>query len=776
MGHRHEISRRDLIKKTALSSALGAAGSLAPGHALAESGGSEMPGAGLTWEKTPCRFCGVGCGLLVGLSEGRAVAVRGDPASPVNKGLACAKGYHSIKMLEGPDRLTTALVRKEGRLVPVPLTEAYDLIAARIKATARDHGPSSVALYGSGQWTIPEGYAATKFMRAGIGSNSLEANARLCMASAVTGFKTTFGLDEPPGCYEDFDHSETFVFWGCNAAEMHPVLFSRALDRKLQNKKVLLIALSTRHTRTNYAADHSIIFKPQADLALANAICYELVSKDRINHDFIARHCRFSAGRTEIGYGLEDGFEFKEEPRSVDLQAYRKFLEDYRPEKVETLTGVPAEQIRWLADLYGDPNRKVMSLWSMGFNQHTRGTWINNLLYNIHLLTGKISSPGNSPFSLTGQPSACGTVREVGTLTHRLPRGVVTNPADRQRAADIWKVPVEQIPDKPTHHTIDMFRALDRGDVRFLWVQVSNPMVTLPGLERYRKAVSRPDRFIVVSDVYPTETTAMADVVLPSALWIEKEGLFGNSERRTQYFEKMVDPPGDAVSDSWQIIEVARRLGHGALFPDQETGHAGKLYEEYRQFHDHPAHAMAPLAELQKVPGLQWPYINGSETRWRYNSLYDPACGNGRDFDFYGQPDHRAVIWLRPWEPPPESPDAGYPFWLCTGRVLEHWHTGSLTRRIPELKAAMPAASVELHPDDAARLGIGQGQAVRLTSRRGTLTLPAVIRGRGVPTKGTVFVPFFDESRLVNRLTLDACCPISKQPDYKKCAVRVEKA
>ena len=771
------VSRRSLLQRAGSVAATGALSAwssscefLFPGDDKDDAALKAAPP-----ERTPCRFCGVGCGLLVFVSQGKVVGVRGDPDSPVNRGLLCAKGYHSTKMLYGRDRLRRALIRKNGYLVEAPLSEAYDLIAAKMKQTMVNHGPASVAIYGSGQWTIPEGYTASKFMRAGIGSNSIEANARLCMASAVTGFMSTFGADEPPGCYEDFDHANTFVFWGNNPAEMHPVLFSRASARRLEDSNVVLVALSTRFTRTNYAANSSIIFKPNSDLAIANAICHEIIRTGKADWNFVEKHCRFQSGRTGIGYGLEDSFTFSEEARPSSKEQYIRFLEDYTPDKAEEISGVPAADIRWLAGLYGDPTRKVMSLWCMGFNQHTRGTWINNLVYNIHLLTGKISSPGNSPFSLTGQPSACGTSREVGTFTHRLPTGLVTDRAAREKAAAIWKVPVERIPDKPTYHTVEMFRALDRGDVRFLWVQVSNPMVTLPGLDRYRQAAGNQDRFIVVSDVYPTRTTEMADVVLPSAMWIEKEGLFGNSERRTQYFAKMVEPPGDATSDSWQIIEVARRMGYGNLFPGTEDGHAAALYEEYRRFHDHPAHRMAPLRELKKKAGIMWPWVDGKETKWRYNSKYDPAA-KGDGFDFYGNADHRAVIWQRPWEPPPELPDEAYPFWLCTGRILEHWHTGSMTRRIPELTEAVPTAYAEMHPEDAAGSGIRNGDRIRLSSRRGSIVLRASIGGRGVPTRGTVFVPFFDETILINLLTLDALCPISKQPDYKKCAVRVERA
>ena len=771
-----KLDRRQFIKQAAIASAFASAGALFPGVSFGDWSKLANNSGVISWQKTPCRFCGTGCGVLVGVSGGRAVAVKGDPNCSVNKGLCCMKGYHSVQMLYAKDRLTTAQVRKNGTLVEVPIQEALDLVAAKLTETREKYGKDSVSIYGSGQWTIPDGYVASKLFKGCLGTNNVEANARLCMASAVTGFLTTFGLDEPMGCYEDMDNANVFITWGNNMAEMHPVLFSRMLANRKQRRDVKIIDFATRHTRTSQAADKSIMFKPQTDLAVANAICYEIIRNDWVNWNFVNEHVSFHKGKTNIGYGTEDHFAFKDKAESINFEEYKTFLEDYTPEKVEKISGVPAKDIKYMASLYGDPDQKVTSFWCMGMNQHTRGTWINNLVYNIHLLVGKMSTPGNSPFSLTGQPSACGTVREVGTLTHKLPHGVVMNEHARKMAAEIWEVPEKNIDPKPTYHTVEMFRALDRGDIRFMWVQVTNPMVTIPNLKRYRDGALKEDRFVVVSDVFPTPTTDIADVILPSALWIEQEGMYGNSERRTQHFDQILDPPGEAMSDTWQIIEVARRLGFEKQFPWSQEEYIGKIWEEYRRFHAGPKHEMAPYTVLKKRSGVQWPFVDGKETRWRYNPKYDPACSNGKEFDFYGKKDNRAWIWARPYEPAAESPDNEYNFWLNTGRVIEHWHTGSMTRRIPVLHNAVPSSYAELHPEDAAELGVTNGELVKIISRRGEITLPAMINGRGLPVRGMVFVPFFDESYLINEVTLDAFCPISKQPDYKKCAVRLEKA
>jgi nitrate reductase NapA len=414
----------------------------------------------------------------------------------------------------------------------------------------------------------------------------------------------------------------------------------------------------------------------------------------------------------------------------------------------------------------------------MGVNQHVRGTWMNNLITNLHLLTGKISRPGSNPFSLTGQPSACGTAREVGIANNRLPADmVVTNPEHRKLAEEIWGLPAGTINPKPGYHAVDLFRALTRGDVETLWIQTTNPWVTMPNLSRFQRKPGD-GRFIVVSDIYPTPTTEAADLVLPSAAWVEREGVFGNSERRTQQGEKMVDAPGEAREDAWQIIQVAKRMGMGNLFPWPEDNWHEPLYEEYRKFGMGHGKDLASYADLRKTRGMIWPVVNGKETRYRYAAGHDPYVKKPQGVHFYKAKGYgeKAALWLRPYQPPAEVPDPEYPFWLTTGRVLEHWHSGSMTRRIKQLHQAVPSAYVEVNRADAQQLGLKSGDRARLTSRRGTLDLDVRVDGRGKPPKGTVFVPFFDQSKLINLLTLDAMDCISKQPDYKKCAIRLEKA
>jgi nitrate reductase NapA len=741
------------------------------------------PEKDLVWDKAPCRFCGTGCSVLVGVKDEKIMAVKGDPESSVNRGTLCVKGYSLPFIQYGQDRLTKPLVRmkngrydKHGELTETSWDEAMGLIVTKVKQAIRERGPDSVAMFGSGQWTTWEGYAAAKLWKGGLRSNSLEVNARHCMASAVAGFMTTFGMDEPMGTYEDFAHADAFVLWGANMAEMHPILYSKVTNRLLSRENAQLVSLTTISNRCSEMATREIIFKPQSDLAVANGIASLLIKKGLINEQFLKKYVLFKRGKEDIGYGLEDKFTFKEEAKLVGFDAYKEYVSGYTPDYVKRISGVSPSDLEYLSGIYGDPKLKVVSFWTMGVNQHTRGTWMNNLIYNLHLLTGKLCEPGNQPYSLTGQPSACGTCREVGTFTHRLPADmVVTNPKHRARAEKIWKLPSGTIPAKPTYHAVEMVRALDRGEIRVFWSMTANPFQDYPNLNRYRNGALKEGRLIVVSDVYRTRSTEIADVVLPSAMWVEKEGAFGNAERRTQFWRKMVEAPGESKSDLWQIVEFARRMGLGKLFeysaPDYPIppGHKASdasesagfymekaLWEEYRQFGIGYGHDLGPFELYHKTRGLRWPVVNGKETLIRYREGYDPYVEKGKGLQFYGNKKHedKAIIWLRPYEAPPEMPDPEYPFWLCTGRILEHWHSGTMTRRVRSLYKAYPHATANLHPNDGKKLGLKSGDKAKISSRRGEVILYVEVGGRVTPQEGMVYVPWFDEQVMINEVTL----------------------
>jgi nitrate reductase NapA len=780
------IDRRTFLKMTGAATPAVAAFSCTDREQAARIGrDAPVDRASVKWDKAPCRFCGTGCGVMVGVEHGRVVAVRGDEASPVNRGLLCVKGYHLPGLLYGEDRLLYPQRRNDnGSFTRISWDQALDLIAARFGAALKEHGPEAVAVYGSGQWTVFDGYAAQKWVKGGLRSNNLEPNARLCMASAVSGFLTQFQSDEPMGCYQDLELSDDFVLWGNNMAEMHPVLFSRILETKRQKPGTRLVDIATRRTPTTDYADLHVLFKPGTDLALANGILHLLLAEGRIQQAFIDENVVFRRGIEDvaaIGYGCYDKqaerYTFEDQPRPSSIEELRTFLAAYAPARVSEMTGVPVEQIRALAAIYGDLSRGTVSLWCMGVNQHVRGTWMNNLITDLHLITGKICRPGSNPLSLTGQPSACGTAREVGTSNNRLPADmVVTNPEHRAEAERIWKLPAGTIPATPGYHAVDMFRALKRGDVKALWIQTTNPWVTLPNRSRFDRTPGD-GRFIVVSDIYPTPTTAIADLILPAAAWVEREGMFGNTERRTQHWKKMVEPPGEAREDAWQVIQVAKRMNMGHLFPWPDDNWHEPMFEEYRSFGLGHGKDLASYVELTRTRGMIWPVVNGKETPYRYTAGYDPYVKKAKGAHFYKAVGYgeKAAFWLRPYHPPAEVPDKAFPYWLTTGRVLEHWHSGSMTRRIPQLHQAVPNAYVEMNRADADREGLKKGDRVKVASRRGILELTVEVDGRGRPPQGTLFVPFFDESRLVNLLTLDAMDNISKQPDYKKCAVRLER-
>jgi len=853
-----KVSRREFIKSQAAVAAAAVAGVTLPATTqLLAAEGDE----GIRWDKAPCRFCGTGCSVLVGVKDGRVVASQGDPDAPVNRGLNCIKGYFLPKIMYGKDRLTQPLLRKtdgkfdkNGKFEPVSWDEAFDVMAEKWKeAMKKEGGSSRVGMFGSGQWTTWEGYAAAKLMKAGLRSNNLDPNARHCMASAVVGFMRAFGIDEPMGCYDDLEHADVFVLWGANMAEMHPILWSRLTDTRLTKPGCEVHVLSTFENRCFELVDNPIIFKPQTDLAILNYIANHIIQNGQVNQAFVDQHVNFKKTATNIGYGLRpndpreqaatnNGYPDPDKPgerkgdpmaaEAISLEEFAKLVEPYTLEYVSELSGVPKENLERLAKVYADPGKKVTSYWTMGFNQHTRGSWVNGSIYNVHLLVGKISEPGNGPFSLTGQPSACGTAREVGTFAHRLPADlVVMNPEHRAFAEKVWQLPEGTINPNIGYHAVLMQRMLKDGKMNCYWQQCNNNMQAGPNInDEMYPGWRNPENFITVSDPYPNASAQAADLILPTSMWVEKEGAFGNAERRMQFWRQQIDAPGESRSDVWQVMEFAKRFKMEEVWPEEllakkpeylgktlydvlfangvvdQYPYEGKvvdergnefrnaeseyfgyyvqkgLFEEYRQFNTGPeipkiGHEMADFDAYHRVRGLRWPIIDGKETLWRFRGGYDPHVqGDASTLSFYGNKDGRANAIFAPYDPPAEVPDQDYPLWLSTGRVLEHWHTGTMTRRVPELYKAVPEAQIFMNPNDARKLKLRDGQVAKVTTRRGEITARVETRGRNRMPEGMVFVPFFDAGRLVNKLILDATCPLSKETDFKKAACKVEKA
>ncbi len=927
------LNRRDFIKRSAAIAAISAAGITIPKKLTASLPSSE---GNWKWDKAVCRFCGTGCGIMVATKNDRIVAVKGDPLAPVNRGLNCIKGYFNAKIMYGEDRLKKPLLRvdangnfsKQGKFKPVSWKRAFDEMELQIKKTLKELGPTGLGIFSSGQHTIMEGYAVSKLMKAGFRSHNIDPNARHCMASAVVGFIQTFGIDEPAGNYDDIELTDTIISWGANMAEMHPILWSRATENKLSNKeRVKVVNMSTYTNRTSDLADLEIIFKPNTDLAIWNYIAHEIVynHSEAIDWDFVNKYTDFATGVVDIGYGMRtpdhpkfsekeketvkhevaktlsedegtalsylgykagDTMEMKNRKSAVkhwkiSYDDFKKALKAYDLDFVAKVSkGDPEESIedfkkklKQLADLYIEQGRKVVSYWTMGFNQHTRGSWANEQAYMVHLLLGKQSKPGSGAFSLTGQPSACGTAREVGTFSHRLPADlVVKNPKHREISEKIWKVPAGTINPKPGSHLMKIHRDIEDGKIKFAWINVCNPYQNSANANHWLKAARQMDNFIVCSDGYPGISAKVSDLILPSAMIFEKWGAYGNAERRTQHWKQQVTPVGDAMPDTWQFVELAKRFklrdvwgaqpipGLEGGLPDvlsqaQEMGYnpndtlydvlfANKeaksfawpdpvgqdtlnteaasdkrkvlgsddkpfegygffiqkyIWEEYRKFGLGNGHDLADFDTYHSVRGLKWPIVNGKETLWRFNAKYDPYVkkAGSNDFAFYGKAlnkigqgdlkninpslgkadfTNKAKIFFRPYMEPPESPNKEYPLWMCTGRVLEHWHSGTMTMRVPELYRAVPEALCYMNPKDAADYGFIEGDLIWVESRRGKVKCHVETRGRNRPPKGLIYVPWFDEKVFINKVCLDATCPMSKETDFKKCAVKIFKA
>lgn len=910
------VSRRNFLKAGIAASTASMAGlSLGPA-ALAAAQETE---ADWQWDKTVCRFCGTGCGLMLATSNGRVVAQKGDVENPVNRGWQCVKGYFNAKIMYGQDRLTQPLMRmkdgqfhKQGDFVPVSWEQAFDEMERQLRKTYAEKGPEGIACFGSGQWTIQEGYAMNKLFKAGFRSNNIDPNARNCMASAVVGFYSVFGTDEPAGNYDDIENTDTMILWGANMAEMHTVLWSRIINRRMAAPNVRIVNLTTFRNMSSDGADLEIVFKPNTDLAIQNYIAREIIARDAVNWDFVNKHTIFATGPSDIGYGLRPGDEYafpaerdivakelkvtldkyeaigqrrqegevvEQNSRgnplahwSISFEDYKKALEPYTLDFVAELSKGDASEpledfkakLQQLADLYIEANRKVVSFWTMGFNQHQRGSWVNQQVYANHLLLGKHAQPGNGAFSLTGQPTACGTAREVGTFSHRLPADrLIGVPAHREFTEAHWKLPAKTINPKPGSFYGKIMRDLEDGSVKWAWVQVNNPWHTHPNSNHWIKAAREKDNFIIVSEAYPGISAKVADLILPVAMIFEKWGAYGNAERRTQHWREQVPPPGVARGDLWQVLEFAKRFTIGDFWGElpvpglkgdgyedgklpsvlTEAGEKGysaddslykvlfatadnmkyawpdpvakgrdnhtvnllgdgwfvekALWQEYVHFGRGVGKDLADfdVYHRDEVRGLRWPVVDGKEGTWRFNEEYDPYVTKGAGFEFYGKlakaiPSGdldgvtdptpvplpgKAKIFFRPYAAPVEQPDENYDLWLSTGRVLEHWHSGTMTRRVPELHRAVPAAVLWMHPEDASERGMQRNDLVWIESRRGKIQIRVETTGRNTMPKGMVYAPFFDEGVFINKVAIDAACPMSKESDYKKCAVKVYK-
>lgn len=709
--------------------------------------------------RSVCPYCGVGCGIVMSVADGKVSKVSGDKQHPSNFGRLCTKGLTAHLPLTAAGRMEDAYVRQQRNQQPVRtgIDQAIAETAARLRGIIDQHGPDAVALYVSGQMSLEAQYLANKLAKGFIRTRHIESNSRLCMASAGSGYKLSLGADGPPGSYQDFEHADVFLVIGANMADCHPILFLRMLDRVKAGAK--LIVVDPRRSATADKADLFLQVRPGSDMALLNGLLHLLHRNGHTNPDFIACHT--------------EGWD--------ELPA---FLDDYRPERVAAITGLAEADIIKAAEWIGGAGN-WMSCWTMGLNQSIHGTWHTNAICNLHLATGAICRPGSGPFSLTGQPNAMGG-REMGYMGPGLPgqRSALAED-DRAFVEQQWQLAPGSLRREGGEGTVALFEHMKAGEVKACWIICSNPVASVANRQQVIDGLHQAELVITQDAFLDTETNRYADILLPAALWAEGEGVMINSERNLTLMPRAVEPPGQSQPD-WQIIaRVACAMGYADAF---DYADAEAVYEEIRRFHN-PATGYdlrgIGYAELREQP-RQWPCAPGRDSdRSPLRYLNDGSsqallhCAQGqRPALAFPTASGKARFFARPWLPAPELPNDDYPMVLNTGRVQHQWHTLTKTGKVPALNKLEPGPFVEIHPEDAARLGVAEKDQVAIRSRRGQAVLPARVSDRVMP--GNCFAPFHwndvvGEQLAINAVTCDAVDPLSLQPAFKHCAVALER-
>ncbi len=692
--------------------------------------------------KTTCCYCGVGCGIVIRTDARSALSLEGDPDHPGSQGMLCSKG-RTLLHTTGPEgRLTVPLIRdrKGGSLRPATWDEAIAKVAGGFSAIRNAHGSDALALYVSGQCLTEEYYLANKLAKGCWGTNNIDTNSRLCMSSAVAGYKQSLGADSVPTTYEDFDHADTFLFAGSNAAWTHPIIFRRIEARKRADPdRIRLICIDPRRTDTAQASDLHLPLRPGTDVALFHALARELRVLGAWDAAFIDR-C--TVGR-------------------ADLEAV---IEPWTPEAAGEHCGVDPAAIRQAAAWLGD-GRRFLTLWTMGLNQSAVGVEKNVALINLSLVTGAIGRPGCGPFSLTGQPNAMGG-REVGGLANLLPaHRDLAKAEDRHAVEDFWGVPRGTIAPRPGLTALEQRDALLDGRLKGLWVMCTNPIASWPDEAKARAALAKAE-LLVVSDMVMTATAELADVVLPAAAWLEKTGTMTSSERRITRLDPALPAPGEAKPDCWIIQQVGRAMGYGQHFSQVDEA---AIYAE---------HAALTIGRDCDVSGVTYDRLAAGSLQWPVPAPDHPGTVRLYTDHRFAHPDGKARLKAPPVHDASEPLDQDFPLVLNTGRIRDQWHTQARTGRVARLRDHLPRPYCEIHPDDAAARGIASGAPVRVRSRRGVCTVLAEVTDRVRP--GTVFVPmhwgpeFAGGAGNSNAVTSDRVDPVSKEPDLKFAAVQVE--
>jgi assimilatory nitrate reductase catalytic subunit len=688
------------------------------------------------WVNSTCGYCSVGCGMQLGVRDGKVVSVRGNPDHPVNIGKLCPKGLAEHYAIDAEDRAKYPLLRKNGELVRIGWDEAINTLVERFRAVQRKYGPESLGIISTGQLVTEEFYALGKLVQLGLGTRNYDGNTTLCMSTAVAGYKRSFGSDGPPGSYEDLEAADVILLIGANVAENHPILCTRIEA----NPTRTLIVVDPRVTKTAMMADVYLPVKPRSDLALINAMLRILIDEELYNKEYVERHTT--------------GFD--------DLRAS---LEPYTLDHAAKITGLPPELIRKTALLYGNAKAAFIG-WTMGVNHSTKGTETVNAINNLALLTGNIGRPGASPFSITGQCNAMGT-REAGFASGLPGYRKFESDEDREELAGLWNVPVERIPAKRGLAYPDIIEAAVAGKIRALWIIGTNPLVSFPNIDVLKHALGNLDFLVVQDGFHPTPTTALADMVLPAAIWGEKEGTYTNSERRVSKVNAAVAPSGEARSDFDIFLAVAERLGcREEIYPSWQS--PADAFDEWRRVSAGRLcdYSGMTYSTIESTGGIQWPFPEGASL--------DPAASRRlyTDGNFQTE-DGRARLLPTQWAPFPEQPNREFPFVLNTGRTVEHWHTRTKTGGISILQRMSPRAWLEMNPVDAKHLAMKPHDHVEVISARGRVS-NVELRITEIVAPGQVFLPFHFVESNANQITQSAFDPISREPNYKQCAVRVE--
>jgi len=682
------------------------------------------------WVKTTCGYCSVGCGILLGIRDGKAVAARGNPDHPVNRGKLCPKGLAEHHILAAPGRAKQPLLRKNGVLTPVSWDEALDTMATRFLDIQGRHGKEALGVVGTGQLLTEEFYTLGKLVQLGLGTRNHDGNTTLCMASAVSGYKLSFGSDGPPGSYADMEVADVILLVGSNIADNHPILCHR-LDRQTPGTKPRkLIVVDPRVTKTAMMADIHLAIKPRGDIALLNGIAHILIREGLVDREYIAQH-------------------------TTGFESFAAFVADFTPAHVAKITCLTEEQITTTALLYGRAKSAFIG-WTMGVNHSTQGAVTVAAINNLALITGNLGRAGSAPFSITGQCNAMGT-REAG-FTSSLPGyRRFDNPADREALAALWNIPVDRIPTSRGLAYPDIIEGAIAGKIKALWFVATNPVVSFPNRALLEQALKSVEFLVVQDGFHPTPTSDFADLVLPAAIWGEKEGTYTNSERRISKCNPAVEPPGEARSDFHIFLALAEKLRvKEELYPGWQSPHDAFLEWQHVSAGRMCDYSPFSWEQIDDANGIQW----GGE------SLYKDGI--------FPTPDGRAILHNVPCEPFREQPDQEYSFILNTGRTVEHWHTRTKTAEVAQLNHMVPNAWLEMNPADARRLALRPHDRVTVASRRG-LVADVELRVTGIVAPGQVFMPFHFAETNSNNVTLGAFDPISREPNFKQCAVRIER-